>query len=68
MTIISVIGDLLQLPLLVPQVPLTHPDYPLDGELGKIGSLEQSHEHPRQDGDGAPGISRHDLFGRRKPA
>lgn len=47
-------------------MPLSHPDYPLNGEFGEISSLEQSHEDTGQNGDGAPGISCHYLFGKRK--
>lgn len=68
MPVCLVICDLVQFPFFIPQVSLTHPYYPLNGEFGKISSLEQSHEDPRQNGDGAPGISRHYLFGKRKPA
>lgn len=63
----SFVCDLVQFPFFIPQVPLTHPDYPLNGEFGKISSLEQSQQNPGQNGDGAPGISCHDLFGETKP-
>lgn len=59
----SVIGYLVQFPFFVPLVPLTHPDYPLNREFGKVGSLEKSHEDAAEDGDGAPGIRRHYLWG-----
>lgn len=62
----SVVCDWAQLPLFIPQVPLTHPDYPLNGEFGKVSSLEQSHEDGGQNGDGAPGISCHYLLGKKK--
>lgn len=62
----SFICDLVHFPFFIPQVPLTHPDDPLNGEFGKISSLEESHEDAGQNGDGAPGISRHDLFGKTK--
>ena len=56
-------ADLVQFPCFFPQVPLTHPVYPLNSELGKVSGLEESHEDSAQDGDGVPGICRHDLFG-----
>lgn len=44
---------------LIPQMPLSHPDDPLDGEFGEVGRLEESHEDAAEDGDGAPGVRRH---------
>lgn len=62
----SVIGYLVQFPRFIPQVPLSHPDCPLNSEFGKISSLEESHEDPAENGYGAPGICRHYLFGSEK--
>lgn len=46
----------------IPQVPLTHPDDPLDGEFGEISSLEERHEDAAEDGNGAPGIGCYQLL------
>ena len=62
------VWDLVEFPFFIPQVPLAHPNYPLNGQFGKISSLEESHEDPGQNGNGAPGISCHYLLGKRKPA
>lgn len=62
----SVIGGLVQFTYFIPQMPLTHPDYPLNREFGKMSSLEQSHEDPTENGYRAPGICRHYLFGNEK--
>lgn len=56
------VGDLVELPCFIPQMPLAHPHYPLNRELGKIRRLEESHEDAAEDGDGVPGICRHYLF------
>lgn len=51
---------LLQLPIFVPHMPLTHSDYPLNRQFGKIGSLEESHEAATENGYGVPRVSSHD--------
>lgn len=61
----SVIGYWVHFPSFIPQMPLAHPDDPLNGEFGKVSSLEESHEDPAEDGHGAPGIRSHDLFERK---
>lgn len=59
----SVSGHLGKFPSFIPQMPLTHPDDPLNSEFGEISSLEESHEDTTENGDRAPGICSHYLFG-----
>lgn len=61
--IASVVSNRIQFPLFVPQVPLTHPDDPLNSEFGEISSLEESHEDAAEDRHRAPGICGHELSG-----
>lgn len=62
----SVSGYMVQFPCFIPQMPLAHLDSPLNSEFGKIGSFEESHEDPTEDGYRAPGIRSHYLFGKKQ--
>lgn len=63
---LSVIRYLVQFSFFIPCVPLAHPDYPLNREFGKIGSLKESHQDPAENGKRAPRIRSHNLFGSEK--